>query len=237
MSRVDDYRAELRRLPEHDWIGFLDEHSGLPGPRGNLELLHAVVEEGGAVMLRHLAASEDEFRSACGAAGLGRLLAEGDPEAEADLHALAGDQRWRVREGVAMALQRYGDADLPSMLEVAERWAEDESALVRRSAVAAVCEPRLLRDADVVRRVVVMLDSVTAGIARVPAEERRSEPYRVLRRALGYGWSVAIAAAPAPGLEVFDGWAETSDRDVQWVVRENRKKARMRKAMQQVGKA
>jgi hypothetical protein len=40
MSRADEYRRELARLA--DWEPYLQEHSGLPGPRGNLELAQAV---------------------------------------------------------------------------------------------------------------------------------------------------------------------------------------------------
>src|SRR5688572_2221681 len=78
---------------------------------GNLELARAVAEEAVASRLRSYAASEDEFLGMCGAIGLGRLFAEGDVDALDELHRLASDRRWRVREGVAMALQRLGDVD------------------------------------------------------------------------------------------------------------------------------
>jgi hypothetical protein len=41
------------------------------------------------------------------------------PAAAAELARLADDDRWRVREGVAMGLQRLGDADLPRLLALA----------------------------------------------------------------------------------------------------------------------
>ena len=44
MSKIDDYRQTLKRLD--NWIPFLLKESGLPGPRGNLELAYAVAEEG-----------------------------------------------------------------------------------------------------------------------------------------------------------------------------------------------
>ena len=37
----------------------------------------------------------------------------------AELERLAGDVRWRVREGVAMGLQRLGDTDLPRLRTLA----------------------------------------------------------------------------------------------------------------------
>ena len=46
MGRVEQYRAELRRLT--DWEPFLKKNSGLPGSRANLELVEAVGEEADA---------------------------------------------------------------------------------------------------------------------------------------------------------------------------------------------
>lgn len=43
-----------------------------------------------------------------------------------------------------MDLQRLGDSDRSQMLALAERWSKDASPLVRRAAIAGVCEPRLL---------------------------------------------------------------------------------------------
>lgn len=106
----------------------------------------------------------------CGAVGLGRLLADGDRLAEDVLRQPAGDERWRVREGVAMALQRLGDADVTAMLDVADDWAGDASPYVRRAAVAGACEPRLILDDAVARLVLALLDSVTGSIVAVPPD-------------------------------------------------------------------
>jgi len=43
MGKFDHYRIALRRLA--DWDPYLLEHSGLPGPRGNIELGRAAAEE------------------------------------------------------------------------------------------------------------------------------------------------------------------------------------------------
>ena len=44
MTKVDEHRAALRAL--QDWEPYLLDHSGLPGPRANLELIAAVADEG-----------------------------------------------------------------------------------------------------------------------------------------------------------------------------------------------
>lgn len=49
-SKVEFYRSELRART--DWDEYLMAQSGLPGPRGNLELAEAVVEEGSLPLFR-----------------------------------------------------------------------------------------------------------------------------------------------------------------------------------------
>ena len=39
------------------------------------------------------------------------------------LRTLASDPRWRIREAVAMALQRWGDADMAGLLAAMADWA------------------------------------------------------------------------------------------------------------------
>jgi len=59
------------------------------------------------------------------------------------------------------------------------------------------------------------------------ASQRRKQPdARTLRQGLGYCWSVAIAADPAPGLIAFNS-LDTSDPDVAWIVNQNRRKKRL----------
>jgi hypothetical protein len=117
-----------------------------------------------------------------------------------------------------MALQRWGDDDFDSMATEAEDWAAG-SPLEQRAAVAALCEPRLLRTPEPSQRALDLLERVTASLPR--------SRDRVLRQALGYCWSVAIAALPEDGLQRFERLERSSDPDVQWVVRENLKKARL----------
>ena len=114
MGPGEEYRRALRELAE--WEPFLVERSGLPGPRGNLELAAAVAEQADEASLRRWAAlgpaeapfgSAEEFLPVCGVVGLGRLLAAGDRAVLADVRRLAADPRWRIREAVAIALQRF----------------------------------------------------------------------------------------------------------------------------------
>ena len=96
MGKVDDYRLVLESLD--DWMPFLAANSGLPGPRGNLELVATCGEEADAVRARRLIASGDEFATVCGLVALGRAFGQGDDGPLETLHAHASDERWRVRE-------------------------------------------------------------------------------------------------------------------------------------------
>lgn len=57
MGRIEQYRAELRRLT--DWEPYLKKNSGLPGARANLELVAAVGEEADAERLWRRKAKRD----------------------------------------------------------------------------------------------------------------------------------------------------------------------------------
>lgn len=234
VGRVDQYREQLRALDSARWPAFLTEHSGLPGPRGNLELGQALAEEADSATLEGLLATDDEYLVFCGVVGLGRLLAETPPGRGAEARALrerlrqfAADERWRVREAVAMALQRLGDADLDALVDVVTDFSADADPLVQRAAVAGICEPRLLRTPAMARAAVDACDRVTASLVARPLPERRAPGVRTLRQALGYCWSVAVAADPAAGLPRFLALTASPDPDVAWVVHSNRGKARL----------
>jgi hypothetical protein len=231
MSKVAQYRQTLRQLDE--WDAFLLAHSGLPGPRGNLELAQAVADEGGEEMfLRFLTFdaeraptnSPEEFLAFCGVVGLGRLVAQGQREYLTTLRDCASDPRWRIREAVAMALQRLGDADMDALLDEMEAWSQG-TLLEKRAAAAALCEPRLLRDQQQVMRVLRILDRITASIQAVT--ERKGADFQVLRKGLGYCWSVAVSALPEAGKAAMQKWFTSGDKDVRWIMKENLRKNRL----------
>jgi hypothetical protein len=231
MSKVDLYRETLKTL--ENWDEFLLQESGLPGRRGNIELAQAVAEEGGAeTYMRYLTFNSDqaptnspyEFLAFCGVVGLGRLAAEGDLALLEILRQHASDPRWRIREAVAMALQRLGRKDMDVLLQEMERWSTGNP-LEKRAAAAGLCEPELLRDRDHAQTTLRILDRVTASIEGM--ENRRSDGFKALRKGLGYCWSVAVAAAPQQGKSLMQKWFSSDDRDILWIMRENLRKRRL----------
>jgi hypothetical protein len=234
MARRAELAAALLAAPDVD--AYLVANSSLPGPRSNLELLDAagdVLSRDDALRLAALDARAApngtalEFLPCCGLAAVGRLVVEGDLALVPVLRGAAGDERWRVRESVAIALQRWGDADVDAMAGAITGWAAG-SPYEARAAVAAICEPRLLRTASAVDAAVRILDAATGRLVSIPRP--RGEPGRVLGLALGYAWSVAVAASPAAVLPAFERWAGSDDPDVRRLVRLNLTKARFAKA-------
>ena len=238
MSRISDYKVELRTLSE--WEPYLLSHSSLPGPRGNLELAHAVAQEGSEEQFYRWSALTPElapentpacFLTFCGVLGLGALLARSVACGEETsplqiLRRLASDPRWRVREAVATGLQLWGDADMARLLVEMAAWASGRY-YEQRAAAAALCEPRLLNDRERVTAVLEILDRITHDVAAAPAADRKTEGFRTLRQALGYCWSVAVAADPESGIATFGRWLSNRDIDVRWVMRENLGKKRI----------
>jgi hypothetical protein len=222
MGRVGHYRVELRQLVE--WEGYLKKNSGLPGPRANLELVEAVGEEADSERLWRLSASSDEFLALCGTAGLGHLAAADPVPVMSWLRELAADPRWRVREGVAMALQHLGRHSMPRLLAEMEKWSTEDP-FVQRAAIAGLCEPGLMKEPEHVVRVLRILDRTTKSLAATTA--RKDDGFRVLRQALGYCWSVAAAALPEAGRPLMEKWLRSPDKDVAWVMQSNLAKMRM----------
>jgi hypothetical protein len=212
-------------------------HSGLPGPRGNLELMDiasAVSDRDDVVRWSRLGPDEAPentpgvFLACVGIVGLGRIVAGGDRSFIPALRLAANDPRWRVREAVAMALQAWGDVDVGGLVDELETW-DDGTPLEGRAIMAGLCEPRLLRDRPTVARLLDILDRLTESVRT--AADPRSNGVRVLRQALGYGWSVAVAADPEIGLPAFERLRADPNPDVRWIVRENLGKARLARIM------
>ncbi len=231
MSKVDDYRQELRTLDS--WDIFLLEESRLPGPRANLELAFAVALEGSDNQILRYArlSAEDapgntqaEFLAFCGVLGLGYLMARGDGNYFATLRECASDPRWRIREAVALGLQKYGQESIEDLLEVMGEWAKG-TLLERRAVVATLCEPGLLEDLAFASSIIDLIDVITASI--LDESDRKLEEFKVLRKALAYGWSVLVAAQPSVGKPRMGSWVASPDADIHWIMKQNLKKKRL----------
>jgi len=152
------------------------------------------------------------------------LIAEGQSKLWPTLRTCASDPRWRMREAVAMALQRVGQADMETLLDNVESWSKG-TWLEMRAAAAGLAEPALLREEKHILRALEILDHITL---EVEAAQERGEDFKTLRKGLGYCWSVTVAAIPAQGKRFMERWLSSTDKDVRWIMKENLKKNRLR---------
>lgn len=231
MGKVEEYCAKLRTFD--DWDAYLLSESRLPGPRANLELAFAVASEGSEAYFLRLSALDakeapqntpEEFLAFCGVLGLGYLAARGEGEQLPILREKAADRRWRIREAVALGLQQYGRTSSGHLLRMMTEWSQG-SLWERRAAVATLCEPDLLADPGNANQIVQLIDGITASILN--ERDRRAKAFRVLRKALAYGWSVLVAAQPALGRPRMEEWIASQDPDIRWIMKENLKKKRL----------
>ena len=232
MSKINAYREVLKTLD--DWDEYLRAESNLPGPRGNLELAHAAADLEDRQRIEHFLSftpehapvnTPDEFLAFCGVEGLGRLIAEGQSDLWPTLRTCASDPRWRIREAVAMALQRVGQVDTDLLLDKMEDWAAGNW-LEMRAAAAGLAEPILLHEEKHILRALSILDRITSA---VEAAQERDVDFKTLCKGLSYCWSVVVAALPSQGKPIMERWLSSTDKDVRRIMKENLKKNRLLK--------
>ena len=210
----------------------LMENSGLPGPRGNLSLMYSFahratepeINECLSFYNEDLGNSPEEFVVMCGIVGYcisnrGRMKA-----VIGEIRRYASHKSWRIREAVAMGIQEIAEGRMTEVLEHLEAWLGGNE-LEKRAVVAALCEPKLLKDRTVVARVLDILTRLTLEFEKISGS--LSEGRDSLRKALGYGWSVAIVFLPEEGKAAFERIARMENRHIRWIVRENLKKNRL----------
>jgi hypothetical protein len=229
MSKIEEYKQTLHTLS--DWVPFLKNNSGLPGPRGNLELAHAVAQEANQEQFEHFLSYDGEentpevFVLFCGVLGLGKL-ASTQPGVFDRLREYASDPRWRIREAVATGLQLTGDQNMELLLSEMKKWSKGNW-YEKRGVAAALAEPRLLKQPSHAKQVLQILDKITLSMEI--DDKTKDESYKVLRQGMGYCWSVAVAALPEAGKPMMERWLSSPDKNIHWVMKENLKKNRLAK--------
>jgi hypothetical protein len=228
---------------------FLQKNSGLPGPRGNLELAHSFaaavahmrLEDWQWEFLMEMAATSvakapvntaKEFLPFCGLLALGALYGNGLPRprrraALAALRTSASDRRWRTREAVAQGLQLIGEKDLPALREIVTDWLPESSLLEKRAIAAALAHPPILTDPDFALFSLEVSGTILASVSRADPKIRKDEAFKILRQGMGYALSVFVQHSPAEGFALMRKSAAIRDPDIAWIIKENLKKKRL----------
>ena len=209
-------------------------NSGLPGPRGNLELLYSFSREASEADVKEcfsyysddLSNSPEEFVVMCGITGFCVLNSKKISKALEQIRPYASHSSWRIREAVAIGIQEIAEGNMDEIIANLLNWAEGND-YEKRAVIAALCEPKLLKQEQSVVKLFKILDKITMSFKGI--DGKLSDSQNTLRKTLGYGWSVAIAALPGEGKKVFSKTAETDNKHIKWIVRENLKKNRLAK--------
>ena len=226
---------------------YLVANSNLPGPRGNLELAQVFAD----VTVRECGANSElvwkmasdllqyspevaptnnakEFLPFCAVCSLGKLGAA-FPKLFAKtgnrLHQVAEDTRWRIREGVAWAMQQMLASDPQKTLDTLETWIAPGNWLVMRAVVATVAEPSLLNGMETARRALELHRKVLASL--MGASERHTPEFRTLRQGLSYSLSVVVQALPREGFDYLQQLIDSRDIDALQIVKANLGKKRL----------
>jgi hypothetical protein len=232
-AKKEEYLKKLKT--EKKLIQFLLSESHLPGPRANLELAFAfaeVADQRVAELLceydSDLAPADDpkEFLCFCGILAFGKLIVNGHPHYYNDLKRFAADTRWRIREAVGLALQIIGKKDPLLLMSEMLLWARG-SLYEKRAVIGGLCHPDFLVDKISIEQTYGLLDKITRSLPGV--KNKRVDEYKILRKALGYCWSIAIDSEPDIGVPLFEKLIEIADKDIIWIMRENLKNNRMKK--------
>ena len=227
----------------------LEKNSGLPGPRGNLELAYSFAKAVASMNLQEwqwdmilaMASTSPnkaptntpkEYLPFCGLLALGALYATGLPRprkraALASIRKAASDPRWRTREAAAIALQLIGEQDREALRQIVEEWLAGSTLLEKRAIVTGLAHPPILGDKPFALFCLEVSASILKALPGTDSQERRSDEFRVLRQGLGYAVSVFVEKAPEEGFALLREAASLRDPDVRWIVKENLKKNRI----------
>lgn len=208
------------------------KNSGLPGPRGNLELLYSFsknateneVNECFSFYKDDLDNSPEEFVVMCGIVGYCILHKNNIKKTLSTIRKYASHSSWRIREAVAIGIQEITENNKGEILNNLKTWI-DGNDLERRAVVAALCEPKLLKENSFVIELLEMLNKITMNFNK--NDGKLSESQNSLRKTLGYGWSVAIVSLPDEGKAAFEKIAKCNNKHIKWIVKENLKKKRL----------
>ena len=233
---------------------YLRDHSRLPGSRANLELANDVSHLLAAAISRNIESvrtlldyfvnddrkmvasnTPSEFIVLCGIISFGTCAAAHPvwrEETYTLLSQYASCSFWRVREGVAVAYQRLLTADAQDTIPRLMSLAIGGNYLQQRAVIAAIAETALLYSPEMFAAALKLQRIVLERLHGTPAIDRKSENFRVLRRTLGYTLSVITAAAPEQGFALMRECAAWNDSDIAWILRENLKKKRLAKFVQ-----
>ena len=124
-----------------------------------------------------------------------------------------------------MGFQRLAKTRARDTLTTMEGWIGEGDWLEMRAIAATVAMPSLLENEEMATWALSLHRKIFDLL--LETQDRKSEQFRVTRKALGYTLSVVVSALPREGFEFMAHLLDSQDNDVKWILRENLKKKRL----------
>jgi hypothetical protein len=212
-------------------IKYLKDNSNLPGPRGNLELLYSFSKTATEFEIKECIKyinddtdnSPEEFVAMCGIVGYAVNNKDKNESTLDYIGKFASHNSWRIREAVAMGIQEISENNMLETLKNIKRL-KHGNCYEKRAVVAGLCEPKLLTDENITIKVLNILNEITEILNH---DNKLTDEEESLRKALAYGWSVAIVHAPEKGKQIFEKLIIKKGKHIKWIIKENLKKNRL----------
>ena len=250
LTKKERHLQDLRKysLSDESLKSYLLQNSNLPGKRGNIELAFSFGD-----FIEEIYASEksrcfqycldliseydenkneygnEEFLPFCAIIALGRIAKNNTNKQDEILVLLKGnakDERWRIREAVAMALQDLLDVYPSKIIDELKKWISEKNYLIHRAIVAGLAEPRFMKNEDIAK----VSFEIHKHIIRIVEDEKdvKDKDFNVLVKGLCYTLSVIITGIQDDGFDYLEELANKKNPVVKKIVRENLKKNRLK---------
>lgn len=256
MTKREKYCADLTDLfsrylqPENfrPISKYLEENSGLPGPRGNLELAFTFGDFCREYAEKYrkevwdmcLQFSESEildlkddpsvFTPFCGILGLGAagsLSGQRCRKAFKQLRPLSSHSNWRIREAVPKAINSMLFTQTDVVLDEIRGWIGEDNWLPMRSVAAGMIESGKIADETLARQALELHHEILIKVHE--NFRQKDDAFTALRKGLAFTLSVAVMSLPGPGFELMRSLLKLGDSNIEWIIRENLKKSRLLK--------
>lgn len=233
----------------------LMSHSNLPGPRGNLTLAYKFADQfatknitndqfnlivGWININEEEAPTNDprEFLSFCGILAMGTYFAYADEDIKSSImghiKTAMNDPRWRIREGVAMGLQRIAEKEAAPVLQYITVWYDTSTDLEKRAFIAALAHPPILDQEEVAQFSLKISENILKYIDASTKESRRTEGFKTLSQGLQYALSVFVAYRPEEGFALLKKYARLNHPEIDKIIKANLGKSRIVKKFPQM---
>jgi hypothetical protein len=213
-------------------IKYLIENSRLPGPRPNLELLYEFITNASQYEIEKCllvdykkADSPEEFVLMCGVAAGIYNSAKLYNEVRFNFRSFANHESWRIREGICIGFQKSKELLTGSQMVKELEVMKMGTPLEIRTYIATLSEPCLLL--GYINSNELLEDLYQITMTYFNHNLKISDDLKVLKKALGYCWSVALCGRLSD-LTLFEKLLEHVEcKHIKWIVQENLKKKRL----------